>query len=723
MKKYLIALLASAPVLCFGGLTESDFTSVNRVQIYTFSSFGVSNFTYSSQASLTPETVPTIYYSSVNGIRFSDSVARIFQPNFPSDIPTNSYVTTGNISFPIHGHTVYSTGLAYRPIAAFSKVRELYLLVTRLYVSGYRGTGFKNIYTGGSSSSGNVCLNFYYPDLVADIMSSTNSVFQSLLLSHLNSISSNIQNIRVDLGQFQNDYQSVNWDSLNFLDFVDGAVENGSFTSSHGQYLKDTYNAFVSAGDTASAGAFKSAVLQQFRNNNLMSDTASWLSANGNNPTVQNALRQVGDSFGAGAAGHYITPLTNEMKRMSLDWADDTRAALSNNTQKIKDDLAAWKNQLHGTQTSIDNSAANINNTLNNIAGGSSVVRVNVQNQDIGVTITDPVTIDPTQFNAFSEDLGKAGDYMERLFNEFKWWAWDSPDSWKKGFLDRDLSRLSSNVQEQVSLQHSISNLLADFAFNFTNNTEFAISNALAGFTFSSTNDYLLLSDYADYISTSGLSDLLGVLDDDSYSGLKDELLSIGADDVSAGYGRWWRYYTGLSTIQANSVFKIANLLLDHEKLLKDLKRENSDVVDLSDSNVFSELLSKIPSQTHIDNKISELTNSIDQTGFARIRELIPDLTNRLSVASALYDHDFVLPTDISFVLIPSDSELNIKERVVHISPSEHYRVFQVLHYGIAFSYCLVNLILLPKFLLLLVRLFDRVWNKSERLIYNSTQS
>ena len=204
---------------------------------------------------------------------------------------------------------------------------------------------------------------------------------------------------------------------------------------------------------------------------------------------------------------------------------------------------------------------------------------------------------------------------------------------------------------------------------------------------------------------------------------IKDELNSLGADDVSAGYGRWWRYYTGLSTIQANSVFKIANLLVDHEKLLKDLKRENTDVVELSDSNVFADLLSKIPSQTHIDNKISELTNSIDQSGFVRIRELIPDLTNCLSVASVLYDHDFALPTDISWVLIPSDSDLNIQERVVHISPSEHYRVFQVLHYGIAFSYCIVNLILLPKFLLLLVRLFDRVWNKSERLIYNSTQS
>ena len=713
MKIYFIALFAFAPVLCFG---VPDAT-----RILYFSGNGTNTaYRQATTINYPSNTLYTIYFNSVLGVVVNSS--GVYSPNDS----TNNTGISGLLNPQIRDK-VFSTKFDRSPfLYPDTNIHQLYWAAYSLWRNGYRGSGFKYLYHDTSRDY----LNFYMPDIISDVMSSTNNTYQSIVLSMLNSIHSSLQgintsinNINVDFGQFQTDYQIVNWDSLNFLDFVDGAVDNGSFTSSHGQYLKDTYNSFVSLGDTSSAAAFKSSVLQQFRNNNLMSDAASWLNNHSNNPSVQSALRSAGDSFGAGAAFHYTTPLTNEMKRMSSDWVNETKSALSNNTQKIKDDLAAWKNQLHGTQTSIDNSAANINNTLNNIANGSSVVRVDLGSVSFGVTLSDPVSIDAAQFNSFSEDLGKAGDYMERLFNEFKWWAWDSPDSWKKGFLDRDLSRLSSNVLEQVSLQHSISNLLADFAFNFTNNTEFAISNALAGFTFSSTNDYLLLSDYADYINTSGLSDLLGVLDDDSYSDLKDELISISADDVSSGYGRWWRYYTGLSTIQANSVFKIANLLIDHEKLLKDLKRENTDVVDLSDSNVFSELLSKIPSQSHIDNKISELTNSIDLSGFARIRELIPDLTNRLSVASALYDHDFALPSDISWVLIPADSDLNIRERVIHISPSEHYRVFQVLHYGIAFSYCIVNLILLPKFLLLLVRLFDRVWNKSEHLIYNSTQS
>lgn len=715
MKKLIILLILS-PCVAFG---EYNLISSRR---YTYTGAGTTSFSTLSVTSFasSPQGFEDAIFSSTFNklIGFSCTFLAAGTPS-PNLLFKSS--SSYSIDYPFRVLTNDTINVYYDWGSCAPNTYALYSMLARLYLSGYRN--YENIYTNANTAF----LNFIPSRVVSDVISGTNTLWRSSVLSSLSNINNtlsgintSINNINVDLGQFQTDYQTVNFVSLSdFNSVVDNYASQGYIDQVTADYYKSQYNSL--SGDSKSF--YASSVADLLANMQKMSNDFNWMSLPRNSNKVDNVFSQMGNSFGAGAAAHYITPLTNEMRRMTTDWADETKAALSNNTQKIKDDLAAWKNQLHGTQTSIDNSAANINNTLNNIAGGSSVVRVNVQNQDIGVTITDPVTIDPTQFNAFSEDLGKAGDYMERLFNEFKWWAWDSPDSWKKGYLDRDLSRISSNVQEQVSLQHSISNLLADFASNFTNNTEFAISNALAGFTFSSTNDYLLLSDYADYINTSGLSDLLGFLDDDSYSDLKDELSSIGADDVSSGYGRWWRYYTGLSTIQANSVFKIANLLFDHEKLLKDLKRENTDVVELSDSNVFSELLSKIPSQTHIDNKISELTNSIDQSGFARIRELIPDLTNRLSVASALYDHDFSLPTDISWVLIPGDSDLNIRERVIHISPSEHYRVFQVLHYGIAFSYCLVNLILLPKFLLLLVRLFDRVWNKSERLIYNSTQS
>ena len=722
MKKNLIALFAFAPVLCFGDYTDLNSSSLCR--LYTFKSNSSGSFPISSA---TPNKITTIgelfnhSLSSTFGISFNSSSGALVHPKqgTVSSIPTNK---TYNVDYPVVSDSIYYC-LEY----ACPQLYSLFSLAAHAYVDGNNFNSLRVLYTDAS----NTYVNFTPIDFISELLTSTNSVYRSSVIRCLstlpdinNSLSSIDRNLIIlanrptsdfDLSTLSNRLSAAqNLGLLNEMSVdVDTALDNlnlSNYDTSSPEFpamydsLSRSYDRALSAIETLSGLS------------NISVDPSS-------RSNLNDLLKQFGDSLSAGGAGHFTTPLTNEMRRMSTDWVNETKAALSNNTQKIKDDLAAWKNQLHGTQTSIDNSAANIYNTLNNIAGGSSVVRVNVQNQDIGVTITDPVTIDPTQFNSFSEDLGKAGHYMESLYNEFKYWAWQSPDGWKTGFLDGFLHSLIPKVQEEVSLQHSISNLLSDFAFNYTNNTEFAISNALAGFTFSSTNDYLLLSDYADYISTSGLSDLLGFLDDDSYSDLKDELTSFGADDVSAGYGRWWRYYTGLSTIQANSVFKIANLLVDHENLLKDLKRENTDVVELSDSNVFSELLSKIPSQSHIDNKISELTNSIDQSGFARIRELIPDLTNRLSVASALYDHDFALPTDISWVLIPADSELNIKERVIHISPSEHYRVFQVLHYGIAFSYCIVNLILLPKFLLLLVRLFDRVWNKSEHLIYNSTQS
>lgn len=674
-----------------------------RCRIAYFTTFGATNISYRAQNILSSvDQLPSVFYNSEFGILFSITT----HSSIVSPSPSNSQIGESSL----FNKQISTNGNNYvlSPML-FPSLQSMYNGVLNLYLSGYSGPGLIEFYR----SNTRIGYNVNFPVLVSDVLSSTNTTYRQLLFSSLSSINSSIQNINVDLGQFQRDYQNVNYGVLNISNYIDSAVSLGLISLYQGELFKgDIASAFREPDTYGDPLNFARSIFDSIHDRDFASNASGYLN---DNPQSLNAFaKQFGDSFSAAGAGHFTTPLTNEIQRMNTNWVQETKAALSNNTQKIKDDLQAWKDMLSGPNGSQAAIVSALNGAMNN--SGAFKVELQNANNSVYVHLDGPITLDSAQFQDVNNKL-------QANFDIFHDWVYDIPESWVRYFnMFRDnSSAVLTNQTEQISLLSSLTNLLFEYSLNFTSNTMFAISNSFAGIT--ATNDYMLLSDYADYINTSGLSDLFGVLDDDSYSDLKDELLTLGADDVSAGYGRWWRYYTGLSTIQANSVFNIANLLLDHEKLLKDLKRDNTDVVELSDPSVFSQLLSKIPSLTSIDDKISEITNSIDQSGFVRIRELIPDLTNRLSVVSALYDHDFALPTDISWVLIPANSELNIKERVVHISPSEHYIVFQVLHYGIAFSYCIVNLILLPKFLLLLVRLFDRVWNKSERLIYNSTQS
>lgn len=411
--------------------------------------------------------------------------------------------------------------------------------------------------------------------------------------------------------------------------------------------------------------------------------------------------------------------LIPEVKRLNpTNWVGDVKSALSNNTQKIKDDLASWhdfgSNSLRQVNTILSGIDANTSGSA--IRSAVDGITVSIQNSGdnvVSVDLNAPVTIDADQFTTLDSGLSGLKSSVDTWYQD--WYSFYSPHvsgyNWIQ-FFDMVSSFKDVNHTDLVSLQSCVSNLLVSLRGDITNSVV-------------STNGYLLLSDYADYIHSGGLDSLLDLMDDDSYSDLKSEIDSLYHADISEGYGRWWRYFTGLSTVQANSIFKLSNIFLAHEKLLKDLKRDNSDldVQDASDSSVFRKLLYTIPSDEDTFNKLSQLTNSIDQSGMVRVQQLIPDLTNRFNLAATLYDHDFVLPSEISWVLIPGDPSINSPARVVTIRPSEHYRLFQLLHFGLAFSYCLVNIILLPKFLLFLVRLFDRVWNKSEKLIYNSTQS
>lgn len=703
MKNRFLLVAAFFPLLVFANFQYEDYI-IERMDIYRYSSFDVADRFYSCSPSSEDDLLSTLS-SSIFAMKFNTV-------NYQISVPSTILSSSGSSTQPRWNiYARYYDGSSYSSVCLspfiLPRLSSFYRSIPTLFQLGYRGPGFSFI----SNSGNNYCINVNYPLLVSDVLSSTNTVFRQALLSSLSALQTSISNIQVDLGQFQDDYSFVNASHFNISNVIDYAAADSVIPSRLATSLKssarDPYN-FDNIKPILDSYYFAQWLPLAFSD----SDLASPLH---NDSRVKKGLQNLGDSFAAGGAYHYTTPMTNELRRLSTNVVAEVHAALSNNTEQIKDRLAHMFDNPSDTST-VGGGVANISRAAGVLAGAvnNNRVMVSIDNATpVSVLLDGPINLDQSQLTQLSTPLAGLERWIDTWYQD--WYDFFSPNvsgyNWIH-FFDMVSSFKDVNHTDLVSLQSCVSNLLLSLRGDITNSVV-------------STNGYLLLSDYADYIHSGGLDTLLDVMDDDSYSDLKAEIDSLYHSDTSEGYGRWWRYFTGLSTVQANSIFKLSNIFQVHEKLLKDLKRDNSDldVQDASDSSVFRKLLYTIPSDEDTFNKLSQLTNSIDQSGMARVQQLIPDLTNRFSVAASLYDKDFVLPSEISWELIPADSSINSPARIVTIRPSEHYRLFQLLHFGLAFSYCLVNIILFPKFLLFLVRLFDRVWNKSEKLIYNSTQS
>lgn len=640
---------------------------------------------------------------------------------------TNGYVTTTasrGLDYQIRFSSPDFVTKYYSP-RLFREIDLIYLFAFDLAAARFESSGLELLHTSGSVTY----WNYNYQKCISDIISSTNSIFSQILLSHLSNISSSLSSIGSTVNSINSDYQQFNYLSLNPDYTVFSSRQAAPLTSKGDSIQESNLQKLLQYYDLRSYE--RSRALAELSRDNLKSVVTAiadpYSEFYGQDvDTVLNDPGMFQRAIQSGGGCGSVASIARDIKKLSTnDWVSAVTNDLANNRASITNQLAQntadIKDKLDHMFESNDPSTTG--RAIRDIAGNASTLASAVHNNRVVVTVENttpvsvlldgPINLDQSQFTQLSTPLAGLERRIDTWYQD--WYSFFSPNvtgyNWIQ-FFDMVSSFKDVNHTDLVSLQSCVSNLLLSFRGDITNLVV-------------STNGYLLLSDYADYIHSGGLDTLLDVMDDDSYSDLKSEIDSLYHADTAEGYGRWWRYFTGLSTVQANSIFKLSNIFQAHEKLLKDLKRDNSDldVEDASDPSVFRKLLYTIPSDEDTFNKLSQLTNSIDQSGMASIQKLIPDLTNRFNVAASLYDKDFVLPSEISWELIPADPSINSPARIVTIFPSEHYRLFQLLHFGLAFSYCLVNIILFPKFLLFLVRLFDRVWNKSEKLIYNSTQS
>lgn len=720
MKRFLLVFVLF-PLVSFCGLRSDDFILVHQVRVYSFNSYG--GFEATSFNSLTVDAVPSLFYS--RPLALVSVGTRLTHPSLNFDVSTNG-VSSASIDTSIRGVTVFNgSSLWYSPFA-FPEIANIYVTAWSLYNAGYRGPAFNVFYETTNSNA----FNFVFTDLLSDVMSSTNTVYRQILLAHLSQINSSLSSIGSSVGTINQDYQTVNNLYLdptyqNLVDSIASPFATSSGASTiygNAQSLLGGNNQYLGASSQSEVVS----ALAELSRRNLQAVFSATL-----DPDSEFFAQPIDDILGnqekfsqavaAGGGGSALANIMRDVKKLSTnDWVAgvtnqlaNNRASITNQLAHMFDDDTSVGSKLGNIEAFSSQSASAAGSIDERLARGITVAVVNSGANSVLVSLDGPVNIDQTQFNSLSVPLGSLQNTVSDWYSDwYSFFSVSSPVYKWENFYNMVSAFKDDNHTDLVSLLSCVSNLLLSLHGDITNSVV-------------STNGYLLLSDYADYIHSGGLDTLLDVMDDDSYSDLKSEIDSLYHADASEGYGRWWRYFTGLSTVQANGIFRLSNIFLAHEKLLKDLKRDNSDldVQDASDPSVFRKLLYSIPSEEDTFNKLAQLTNSIDQSGMVRVQSLIPDLTNSLSSAASLFDKDFRLPTEISWELIPADASINSQARIVTIRPYDHYRLFQMLHYGLAFSYCIVNLILFPKFLLLLVRLFDRVWNKSEKLIYNSTQS
>lgn len=707
MKKIFIAALFF-PLFLFAdstSLSQDDFIEVQRIYNYTFSSFSSSNEVAVSLNSLDPSSVFSSYYNSVNGVKFSSDSRILRAPSYSYPVSTNK--NSRNISFPVQGKTVFYPNYSCYSLFAFNRVLALYNSVISLYVAGYRGSGFRDIYLapeGSNTRFGNVAINFYFPDIVSDILVSTNSTFSQILFDSLSSIDSNVSLLSSNLSSFRQSYQSVNLPVFDFPKYLESQVEMGSISQPDADSWQATFDQF--SYDPMLQSAFAQAVQNTVDFNHQAERTLQTLQDSAQSNPSQ--LQDIGNSFNGSVEG-----AVKDYTRLSTNWQE-----------KVKKDLQDWRSDVtnrldHMFDENVPIDGGNDKPVYVSGANGGAVQIAGVvglaNDVTVGVSIQDPVEIDSTSFADTYVKLDSLKTSIDTFKDTFFDWAYDSNKigNWFS-FYRLFSGSVVTNIEAEVSLLSSISNILTSLTGHMTNNV-FSISNAFH----SVSNEYLLLSDYAHYIQSNGLKDLIDIMDDDTYSELKDELLGISSLDQADTYGRWWRYFTGLQTVNANSNYKLSNLFLGHEKTLKELQ-ESSGSDSLLDK--FQSLFESIPSPTDIMDKSGNLTNSIDGTGFFSLSQDVNSMSNAFNNVEQFFNRGSALPVSISFDLgFGNTPGVNASQPVV--LPLDKYRgVMDLLHYGIAFSYCIVNLILLPKFLLILIHLFDRVWKGYDKKLSDAVQ-
>lgn len=756
MKKFLL-ILAVLPFVSFGSFVYHDDLSIDRMRLIKWTSYNVTEI---------PSRAFTVFPYSISDLRSS-----LMSSTFGLSINTFSSTTQKLIapapsssSFFVHGsstkanitNSIYavSNGVGYvvSPMF-FPELSSIYYSVVSLYINGYRGSGIVDDF----SSSSTHCINVNYPLLLSDVLSSTNSVFRQILLNYLSSISSNVQNINLNveglqsaigvsnehLDQISDSTQDIqervdsihsytstiaeNSNSLAHLGSIDDNVSSiASFVSSNGVVLSASTNLLSSVTNLLSSSIdvnSSSTNLLSTIGQSLESQTYSMNSqfgevkemyANANRVSLDRDTAQLLSSFATQtpldpsempSIGSYDDRLPRDVERLKA-LQELARRDFNNAINAVRDPDSPFFEQ-------------NINDILNN---PNSLSQISANN-NVGRNFTTnnvlrPLTnsVDESTHKAATNITHKLDDNLQELkdfMNEGVNVRVIYPQAWKDVEAVHVHDDALDVVVNSLSEQTNMLALVVSGLNSHTNSCNFEWQTWLDhfdywvdGIKFSDlyqltqniySNQYLLFSQYRSFSESGHFWS--------NFSDNTPEVLTRWG--FSASRRNFWEF---LSAAQMSGV-EFVSFVMDGYSSVSNLVNENTIFSDTDNSSFVSagkNIISSIPTTTQIEDEISKYTNAVDVAFINTATNFLASTSNRVDSALGVFDGSDNLPSHLVF-LSSSDNAQGILAYGVEISLDSLSTAFQVLRVGLAFGYSLVFLILLPKFCLFWIRRFYAV--------------
>lgn len=702
MKNRLLFIAVFLPLLSFG-----------NVYLYTFNSDlsqSVVNVPIPSQAlpmhsSDYSNVVYSIYYNNFNGYYYGRR--GYLAPIGTSSVPTNASSST------IDYQILVGPGIYCNPLF-FSNVSKLYFTAESLYSSGYRSPGLVVVY----ESSNSHYVNFNFSMIVSDVFSSTNNTYQSLVLSALNSIHFSLSSIGSSVGYISSDssrllqlYESANPLSVVSLsNAVQSAFDQSliseplrsSFLSTLSEFSDPFYDQYPADRATAYNSVLRSldslgvslGVFQDLENSFLRNPSLS-----------RSALNHAGDFFGAGAAYHYTTPLTNEMRRLSTNVVGEVHAALSNNTAQIKDQLKHMFDN-PSDQSTVGGGIANISRASGVLAGAvnNNRIMVTVENSTpVSVNLDGPINIDQSQFTQLSTPLAGLQSRIDTWYQD--WYSFYSPNVSGHSWVDFFDLFSSFKLQNHFDFS-SLSNLLA----STDDRLRLELPNITNRISLSSSFSSLLHDDYSNFVEHT-YSDILFNLQN-QYPDVYEDLVNLGLEEDSYS-GRWW-------TLQSSSLAYISAACRSNNTMIAsvigDILSVRSALESYSNGrspfSLFSDVASSLPTQSKIDDFLDQATNAVNSIGVAGEDTLLAfsAYSNTAFRAFSIFNDSYSLPASITLLKLPNEHYVTVP---VGSSPN----VWRVMRWGISLGLVCVNIILFPKFFFYIVTLFMRLFRRSVKIL------
>lgn len=650
----LIIIFALLPFLAFGYTVDEIRSRVRGAYIY----FWDSNWSWKSRNFGGHfDDVLVAFKTCTIGLECSSSYLTYPDIDDVNYLSTNSF-TSSNVTRP-----VYDLSDKYYRVSTFAELPPIFKFAQALFANGYDGAGFVSV----NRSSGSAKINFNYSLAVADIASSTNLVFQSLLLQHLQSIASSVstinQNISLvssDLSSLASQYSSVN---TNYLDPqsvldrsavpLDTIIPNPS-DAQELQTILSTNN--LRASEIASA-------LNALSSDRLTRLAEAWSRTSSIRHDTSYPYYQ--KSFGEVATDPVLSAsLLNEFEgqtfqQKSLDYfeveVNNTSNAVSTLDAIHTNDLPKQFSVAASNLAQVADIARNFGLVQTTYNNGDQAIKVVVEN-------SDPIII-------------SAGVAIEEL-------------------IARLIEINEGNSLTVGNIHGVLQSILldCDSIFDHVRHTDVVLGDVFSqgapgyqAFDFILTNKWtsLLEQNYEEFVDS----------DRSNYSYWLDRAETDYPDYVSAlrdyGFGgnNWW---------QDNASMTFLNNALWHDLLSK------ADSSSLSDA--FTFITNSLPDSDELVNSVSNVTSRFAESDFyfESITNSIAELTNSVASLDSLY-RNTSLPSSFTLFKLNDDVEFTVETDNLATA-------FDLLRSGISLVYSVVAVLLLPKFLVIIIKMFMKIF-------------